>query len=131
MPLPTMITEELAPIFGPIESIDILLRCWQAEVAAVKVDQDHFLLEAYAYEQANEYIHSLLSPDYLPPCAATKSIRSSRVLAASKIKTVLSRKCKADANRPFNVELSILPSEKSRHGAESEDPSSQEDINVI
>ncbi|KAK0481252.1 hypothetical protein IW261DRAFT_1418367 [Armillaria novae-zelandiae] len=100
--MPTLtIAEELAPIFGQIESINILLRCWQAEFAAIKADQDRFELETHAYEQTNEFIRSLLLPENLPPSVAATAkkpkrvIQVSGVLAASKVKIALARKRKA------------------------------------
>ncbi|SJL18855.1 uncharacterized protein ARMOST_22457 [Armillaria ostoyae] len=91
----TTLTEQLAPILGQIEGLDIVLFSQQAELVAIKADQERFEQGIYAYEQTNEFIRSLLSPEHLPPSVAptamkpVRSIQPSGVLAASKSKTAL------------------------------------------
>ncbi|KAK0443714.1 uncharacterized protein EV420DRAFT_1484930 [Desarmillaria tabescens] len=81
--------EELMLIFRQIEGLDI-------------EDQEHFKRDTYAYEKTNEYIMSLLSPEYMPPNIAAsmkpaRSVQSAGASAACKIKTVLTKKHKANS----------------------------------
>lgn len=79
----TTLTEQLAPILGQIEGLDIVLFSQQAELVAIKADQERFEQGIYAYEQTNEFIRSLLSPEHLPPSVAPTAMKPVRSIQPS------------------------------------------------